>query len=290
MKKIHFVIVVLPFLIFSQSNPDSLRKKIENHILSFKGDVGLAILHLEKQDTFLFNERKHFPMQSVYKLPIAMAVLNEVDKGKLKLNQKIRVSKGELLPDTWSPLRDSLPNGGDIYLSTLLSFTVSKSDNNGCDILLRIIGGPKKAERYLRSIGIKNIDIVATEEEMHKDWDIQYKNFSEPLAMLELLVLFRDKKILSDASRMFLQKILIETSTGPNRLKGLLPKEAIVAHKTGTGAKEGFVASVNDVGIISLPDGSHIAIVVYVGNTSESIETCEKVIAQITKEVWEEYK
>ncbi len=84
------------------------------------------------------------PMLSVFKFHIALAVLNQVDKGNLTLDQKILIKKSDLLENTWSPLREKYPDGNvELPLSEIITYTVAQSDNNGCDILLRLIGGTK---------------------------------------------------------------------------------------------------------------------------------------------------
>lgn len=78
---------------------------------------------------------------------------------------------------------------------------------------------------------------------------------------------------------------MIETSTCPQRIKGQLPQNVVVAHKTGTSDtnKEGVTAAINDIGIIKLPNGNSFAICVFVSNSSETMETNEKIIADIAK-------
>ena len=78
------------------------------------------------------------------------------------------------------------------------------------------------------------------------------------------------------------------TETGKARLKGLLPKNTIVAHKTGTSGanKEGLTAAVNDIGIVFLPNGQHYFISVFVTKSTENAETNEKIIADISKATW----
>ncbi len=174
-------------------------------------------------------------MQSVYKFPLAMAVLDQVDKGKLSLDQKIFVAKKDLLPETWSPLREKYPAGEvEIPLAEILVYTIAQSDNNGCDILFRLLGGTANVQKYVRSLGIKEIAIAATEEEMSKNRDVQFTNWCKPKAMLKLLEIMNRGDKLSKSSSDFLWKTMLETSTGPNRIKGFLPKETRVAHKTGT--------------------------------------------------------
>ncbi len=73
-----------------------LQKQIEQIAANAKGHVGVAALLLETGETVSLNPQDHFPMQSVYKLPIGMCVLQQVDAGKIKLDQRVRVEKTTL--------------------------------------------------------------------------------------------------------------------------------------------------------------------------------------------------
>jgi len=266
------------------------RRQITKIIQSSKAKIGVSVLGLEDRDTLAFDGKGHYPMQSVYKFPLAVAVLHEVDRGTLSLDMKIRIRKEDLLPETWSPLRDKYPQGGvDVPLSEILRYTVSLSDNNGCDIMFRMLGGPAKVEAYIRSIGITGMAFAATEEEMHANPKTQFSNWCEPDAMVKLLDMFNGGRILSESSRKFLWDVMTETSTGPNRIKGLLPPGTVVAHKTGSSGKnrKGITYAVNDVGIITLPNGKHVAIVAYVSNSRDDNDTLENIIARISKVVWD---
>jgi beta-lactamase class A len=153
-----------------------------------------------------------------------------------------------------------------------------------------LVGGPKKVEAYIHSLGVNEVAIVNTEKEMHTSWDLQFKNWTSPAAMVELLDLFYRKKILSPSSRHVLMEIMEQTITGSRRIKGLLPKGTIVAHKTGMGGNdEGVIAAINDVGIITLPTGKHVAIAFFISNTREPIDPLEDVMAKISKIVFDYY-
>ncbi len=98
------------------------------------------------------NAAARLPMQSVYKLPIAMTVLHEVDEGRLSLSQKARFLPGDVIsPRQYSPLRDAHPNGGvDVAIKELLRLTVEESD-----ALLRLLSdgsplSPANTELLLR--------------------------------------------------------------------------------------------------------------------------------------------
>jgi beta-lactamase class A len=284
-----FIIYFIPANTSAQK--DSLRTRIEHIIERVRGRVGVAIIDLDNNDTLTFNGDGRFPMQSVYKFPLALTVLNQVDKEIFSLDQQIYVTKDDLLPNTWSPLREKYHNGNvNVTLAELLTSTVSESDNNGCDILFRLLGGPETVDKYIHSLGVTDIAIVATEEEMHKDWEVQYRNWSSPAAMAQLLSLFYHEKILSGKSREYLWQAMVKTSTGPGRIKGLLPMGTIVAHKSGSSGTNdhGVTAATNDAGIVTL-NGKHVAIVVFVSDATSEERICEVIIAEIARAVWDTY-
>lgn len=267
-----------------------LRKQLKSMISGHKAIVGVSFLDLDNGDTVTINGNKHLPMQSVYKFHLALAVLHQVDLGKFKLEQLIPVSKKDLLPNTWSPLRDKYPDGDvKLPLSELLSFTVSQSDNNGCDILFRLLGGPARVNQYIHGLGIKDVAIKATEEEMDREYSVQFDNWSTAYSATRLLKLFYSKNILSKSSESFLLKVMLETSTGTDKIKGLLPEGTPVAHKTGSSGanKAGVIAASNDIGIVTLPNGKHFAVAVFVSMSTEPQKTTDHIIAEVTKAGWD---
>ena len=293
--KLTVFLVTLLFPVLLSAQKKTLAQKIEDAAIPVKGMVGVAIQMIDDPDNTTitsFNADKRFPMQSVYKFPLAMAVLDQVDKGKFSLDQKIRIQKSDLLPNTWSPLAKKYPDGNvDVTLREILEFTVARSDNNGCDILFRLMGGTGVVQSYIHGLGVKQIAITGTEEEMHKNYNAQFNNWCTPLGMLQLLNVFYKGMVLSPSSQVFLMETMIATITGPRRLKGLLPEGTSVAHKTGnSGANQaGVIAAANDVGIITLPDGKHLAIVVYVSDTKVDEKIIDNCIATISKEAWDHF-
>jgi beta-lactamase class A len=228
-------------------------------------------------------------MHSVIKLPIAMAVLHLVDSGLFTLDKTIKVKKKDL--DTlYSPMRDKFPDGGDFTLRDLLGYMVSQSDNDAADVVLNFLGGTDGVDYYLHTIiKVKGIDINASEADMAKDWGAQYTNWAKPIDVVKLLDKIYNGNILSPASRGFLIGIMQKTTTGPNRIKGLLPAGTVVAHKTGTSPTNaaGLSPATNDVGVITLPNGKHVAIAVMVCNSTADEATRDKVIASIAKAVYD---
>ncbi len=254
-----------------------------------QGPVGAAVVVVEGGRVVALHGEQRFPMQSVYKLPIAMAVLHQVDLGKLSLTQPVRITKAELpLPPHYSAIRDDYPSGATLTVSKLLDEMVSNSDGTACDILLSFAGGPQKVTAYLRGLGIRNMVVATSEKTMLQNERIeQYRNWATPNAMLNLLCLLQQGQGLSPQSRHLLLGLMTGSQTGPHRIKGLLPAGTVVAHKTGSsGTVSGLTRATNDAGLITLPDGRHLAVVVFVSDTRVSEATQEAVIAKIAHAAW----
>ncbi len=289
------ILVILFFIILScrtfAQTSDSLKQKIEQIVSDKDAIVGVSIIGNDGNDTVSLNGDRQFPLQSVFKFHIAIAVLSQIDEGKFSLEQIIEIQKKDLLPGLWSPLREENPEGGSFPVSKLIEYTVSLSDNVGCDVLLNLIGGPKTVEDYFKNNDIKDISIKFNEEVQQSNREFMFQNVTTPKAANEALEKFFYNKnnILSDRSYDFIWKVMKETETGANRLKGQLPEGTIVAHKTGSSGtnKDGITEAVNDIGIVFLPDGKHFFISVFVSNSKESEKTNEKIIADISAAAYE---
>jgi beta-lactamase class A len=271
---------------------DDLRRQIEQIASAAQGRVGVAAKVLETGESIFLNQNERFPMQSVYKLPIAMAIFQQVDAGKIKLEQKVRVEKDDFVRlGMRSPIRDANPNGAEITVKELLRFSVSESDGTASDVLLELVGGSEAVGKYLNEIGVKEMIVADSEKQIGRDWETQYRNWASPEGAVQLLRALHERRgNLSEASQALLLKFMIESPTGPKRLKGLLPKGTIVAHKTGTsGTRNGVTGATNDIGIVTLPDGRHLAIAVFVSDSPANEATREETIAKITRAVWDKW-
>nr|WP_298998303.1 class A beta-lactamase, subclass A2 [uncultured Allomuricauda sp.] len=287
-----FFLIVMVFKNGYSQEIEILRQKIDSIISTKTAIVGVAVNGIETNDTLSINGQRHYPMQSVFKFPIALTILSEVDKGNLSLDQKIEIKKNELLPGLWSPIREKFPEGATLTLAEIMEYTVALSDNVGCDILLKLLGKPQVVENYFSSLGFKDFAVKINEETMQNNWDLQFLNWTTPKEANRILAIFYENNngLLSKESYDFIWEIMKSTKTGKNRLRGQLPEETIVAHKTGWSGKKketGITAAVNNVGIVFLPNGKHYTISVFVTESKEDFKTNEKIISDISKLAWD---
>jgi beta-lactamase class A len=271
-------------------NPE-LQKQLEQIASAAKGKVGVAAVVLETGESVSLNLREHFPMQSVYKLPIGMAVMKQVDAGKLKLDQKVPVTKDDYIgPAAHSPIRDKYPNGTELTVEELMGWMLKESDGTASDVLMKLAGGPAAVQAYLTELQITDMIVLDTEKAFSQDHTRQYRNWTTPEAATALLRALHERRGLSEASQTLLLKLMAESTPGAKRLKGLLPAGTVVAHKTGTsGTRDGVTAATNDIGIITLPNGRHLAIAVFVSESPADQTTREGVIAKVARAAWDRW-
>jgi beta-lactamase class A len=270
------------------SPKERLRQRIEKIARAAQGHVGVSAMVLETGQSMALNGKQRFPMQSVYKLPIGMAVLAQVDRGKLKLDRKIRIEASDVVPV--SVVLDQKALGKEFSLAELLKYMISDSDNTACDALLRLIGEPQVVTPYLQSLSVSDIVVANTEKELAQDKAVQYRNYATPDATVVLLRALHEGRGLSESSQALLLRLMTETSTGLKRIKGMLPKGTVVAHRTGTSSTvDGVSAATNDVGLVTLPNGHHLAIAVFVSDAKADMATREAAIARISRAAWDEW-
>ena len=258
-----------------------------------KGKVGVAVIEIETGRSASLNANEHFAMQSVVKLPISMAVMKLADDGKLGLDQKVTIAKEEYVPTNMrSPLRDAKTS--EITIRELIRYAVSESDGTAADVLQRVAGGAAGVQAYIDSLGIEAMKVKYSHKEFAQQWERQYENWSTPDGAVSLLKSLWSQKTPcvpgSDCKELLLIQLMTESNNPDNRIKGSLPKDAVVAHKTGTGGtKDGVTSATNDVGIVTMPNGNHVAIAVFVGDSSADEKTRAGVIAKIAKAVWDRW-
>ncbi|KAF2080517.1 class A beta-lactamase, subclass A2 [Flavobacterium sharifuzzamanii] len=286
-----FSIVLFSFLsfqVFSQGT-NELRNQLHQIISNKSATLGLSMKGIEDKDTLSINGNLKMPMMSVFKFHIALAVLHKVDEGKLNLTQEIFIKKKDLKEDTWSPMKVDYPEGNvNLTLDKILRYTVSHSDNNGCDILINLVGGTKYIKKFINEQGIRDFVIKMNEDQM-KTWKNLYVNTTTPIATTELLEKFFKGEILKQETTKYLYQLMVETSRGLTWMKAGLPENTELAHRTGiSGTNDNNLrVAMNDIGIVKLPNGKHFILSVYLKDITEKREDTEKIIADLTKAVWD---
>lgn len=297
-------VVVLPKV---TGVPEALETQINELWRSFPGRTGVAVLAIDGNWSLAKRGDDLFPQQSVSKLWVAMTVLDQVDRGKLKLDQIVRITRDDLAV-FHQPIRERVLANGEVQetVLTLLELAITKSDNTANDSLLRTAGGPETVRDFINRKGLGKIRFGPGERNLQSgiagmEWQQDYaigRNFetaraklsydqrkialdryladpvdgASPLAIVKALGELSKGSLLSQASTRMLMAMMERTSSGPNRLKAGVPSDWRFGHKTGTGQQlAGVSTGYNDIGIMTAPDGKRYAVAVMMGDTTASI-------------------
>lgn len=285
----------------------TLDKSVEKLGKGFAGDVGIAIRDIQTGWTSHYRGLDYFPQQSVSKLWVAISLLDQVDRGTVRLDREITL-RGEDMTLFHQPVRALALRPGGFHTTTedLLFRALTQSDNSANDRLLRQIGGPDIIRATLLQKGVAGVRFGPGEALLQSriagmDWHPDYRvgsRFAEaraalphasrraafdayladpvdgatPMGITEALSRLKQGKLVSAVSTDKLLSIMSQTRTGAQRLKGGLHEGWSLSHKTGTGqVLDGEQAGYNDVGILTSPKGDAYAIAVMIGRTSRPL-------------------
>lgn len=281
----------------ADANVAQLNADIHDRVRSFQGISGIAIKAIDGGWEAGWRADRLFPQQSVSKLWVSLAALDAHDRGLVNLNKRVTLDNNDIT--IWSRATRSkiLAGGYTRSLDELLYDAMVKSDNHANDRLLREIGGPDAIRQMIADKGLGPIRFGEGERIMQSkiagfSWDqslaygnrwnqararvpaaqrrAAFNNYVDdpydgaaPIAIARALARLEQGELLSPASTAKFLTTMGMATTGRLRVKSGLKPGWSWAHKTGTGqVYAGRVAGVNDVGILTAPDGSGYAIAI----------------------------
>ena len=263
------------------------------------GQLGVAAIHLESGKSFFYKADQQYPMASTYKVPMAVQAFTLAEQGKLDLNRMVAWDTTDLHIGSEAFLLFRKP-GFAMSVRNLIETMLILSENNSTDLVLSLGGGGAAVTKRMRDAGITDMRIDRPTAEIianpygitdiwtggkfdRSKWERQFSALSEarrdsaayyyvrdprdnttPKAMLTLLTKLWKGELLDKENTAALLDIMYRCETGAGRIKGMLPPGTKVAHKTGT-----YPGTANDVGIIDLPDGTHVAVALYLKGSSK---------------------
>ncbi|MFM9853873.1 MAG: serine hydrolase [Sphingomonadaceae bacterium] len=300
--------------------PAALVRQIRALGRSFDGRVGIVVRSISDGWSASFGGAGIFPQQSVSKLWVASAVLDQVDAGKMALNDPVTLTQRDLTI-FHQPIRKRIGTGSyTTTIAELLSFAMTQSDNTANDVLFRRVGGQAGLQAFLVNKNLGEIAMGPGEKALQAQtaaltWDDRFSygrtfwqvresvplrtraralttyvidppDGATPVGIARALARIKGGGLLSPASTAYLLTLMAQSKTGPDRLKGGLIDGWTMAHKTGTGQVLGtFATAYNDVGILSSPVGKDYAIVVMIGSTRRPVPERQALMGAVTRAV-----
>ena len=128
--------------------------KIEKLSQGLVGRVGVAAQEIASGVSVTVNGDESFVMASTYKVAIAVALLDRVDKGQLKLTDLIDLPPEMMVAGNNAIAESYIHPGIKLSVANLIEVMITESDNTATDVSLKLAGGPQAVTKKLRSIGI----------------------------------------------------------------------------------------------------------------------------------------
>lgn len=313
LRRIPLVAVVIVCLMLPAWSADiaALRAQIEKVIPRVRGQVGVAIKHVESGTELMINADQTYPMASTYKVPILVELFYQRAAGKLDLTDRVEVNPSDVHPGGTIALLLDGP-GLQMSIHNLINLMMRVSDNSAADILMNRVGAANVTAR-MRSLGLDKIRVDRSTLEMILDQEgLDYgiygklplsqlrehldgvdpqsaaranerfnateKDVATPRQMTMLLEKIYRGEIVDRASSEEIIEFMSHSLIGETRLPALLPQGTRVVHKTGT-----ISGSTNDTGIVFLPGGSHLIVTVFTKDAKGLSAEREHAIAEISR-------
>jgi beta-lactamase class A len=230
--------------------------------------------------------------------------MDQVDHGRVRLDDPV-LMRPQDRSVFYEPIIGRIGRRGyQTTVSDLLHRAIMDSDNAANDRLLELVGGVSAVNATLAAKGLEGIRVGAPEHLLQSwiaglDWSPAIAGWkfkaaraqvpdsvrdaaqarylanppdgAEPAAVAQGLADLRAGKLLSPASTQTLLDVMGQVRTGRSRLRAALPPHWTIAHKTGTGPDwRGASVGINDVALLTAPDGRTYSVAVMIRQTSKS--------------------
>ncbi len=235
----------------SADTPARAAQSVEELEERYGVQVGLFAENLTTGRRIRHRDDQRFPMLSTFKPLAVAAVLRDRDQGGDLLRRRVRYSASEVVVN--SPIASERT---EMTVGELCDAALRYSDNTAGNLLLREIGGPDAVTGFARSIGDRVTRLDRWEPELNEAAPDDPRDTSSPAALAATYRKLLLGRKLPVEDRWLLRAWMQGNLTSSSRLRAGLPAGWTLADKTGAGA----YATLNDVGIAVLPDGTAVVI------------------------------
>jgi beta-lactamase class A len=278
--------------------PSGLRDRISTLGRAFNGRAGISVVSLKQGWQADYNATMLFPQQSCSKLWVAITAMDAVDKGRVSLNDRVTLGRDDLTLFHQPISSKVLGKGGHTTtLGNLLFTAITESDNTANDKLMRSVGGPQAVRDMISAKNLGSIRFYEGERALQSRiagliWSQSYSigdafykarnalptsvrkvsferyisdpyDGAAPHSVALALARLKKGELLSPSSTQRLLSTMGSTKTGALRVRAALRPGWSWSHKTGTGQNfQGRVGGINDIGILTAPDGSTYAMAI----------------------------
>lgn len=242
------------------------------------GRLGVSALDIAFNRSVSWRGQERFAYCSTFKLFLAAAALERVERGEERLDRSIRITRADMI--SHAPVTGPAVGRG-LTVQALCQAMVEVSDNPAANIMIREMGGLNAWRDWLRTLGDTSTTVNRWEPDLNSAMADDPRDTCLPDQTVgNLREVLLDER-LTAGHRRLLEDWMLASPTGPNRIKAAAPTGWTVAHKTGTGAN----GATNDIGLLRPPSGQPVLVAAYFTEAPDATTAQrEAVLAQGVRE------
>ncbi|NJN91081.1 MAG: serine hydrolase [Leptolyngbyaceae cyanobacterium SL_5_14] len=235
-------------------------------------DPGVYLFDLDTRAYLDLNGTATLSSASIIKVPVLVALLQEVDAGNIRLDESLTLEASDIAEGSGD--MQYQPPGTQYSVLETATKMIIISDNSATNMLIKRLGGISSLNQRFQAWGLTATAI------RNPLPDLGGENTTSPEDMAKLLAAVTQGDLLSLRSRDRLLEIMRRTETN-TLLPAGLGEGAIVAHKTGD-----IESLVGDVGVIDMPSGRRYLAAVMVRRPTND-ERAQELIREISRATYE---
>jgi beta-lactamase class A len=162
-----------------------LRQRIERIDKATPGQLGVYVKRLDNGETVNYQADRPWYLASSAKVPIAIAVLQDAEAGRFRLNQEIRLQDGDKVDGSGDVVWQE--SGTTYTVDALLKRMLMESDNTAANMLIRTIGEDRLNQRARSYLGTEAFNRITTFAQVRREVYGELHPDAHQLSSAELL-------------------------------------------------------------------------------------------------------
>lgn len=289
-KKIACLMMYVLMYASIEATEDQLEQSIANRIKEFGAESVSIYYNGFNGQTFTHKPDEVYHAASTMKVPVMMEVFRQVEQGKLKLDQGVKVENRFASIIDGSPYSLTKEDDSDTEIYQMIGKTLSlreiverminQSSNLSTNIVIELVSA-KKVMDLMNEIGARDMTVLRGVEDI-KAYEAGKNNTTSARALAVCLKNLLDPKRFQASSRQEMLKILLSQTSRDGIPAGIDPVEPGLK----IACKDGWITEINhDSAIIQDKEGRSAILVILTKGVKEE-KRGVKLVATLAGDIW----
>ncbi|OOQ58191.1 serine hydrolase [Mucilaginibacter pedocola] len=277
------LILIFSTATFAQTDR-KLTAQLQEAVKGFNGQVGIYVHNLKTGKTAAINQDTLFPTASMIKVSILSGLMDKIEKGELRYNQKLGYRDSLLYAG--EDILGSFKDKDTIQLSKVAMLMITMSDNTASLWLQKLVTGTH-INNWLDSNGFKSMRVNSRTPGREAFRSIYGWGVTTPYEMCKLFTMVRNGQVVSPAASERMARTLNRIYWDNNALAQIPPYVQCLS-------KSGAVdESRSETVLVYAPHGDYVFSVITKNNKDQSwtpTNEASTLIRKVSALLWHYYE